>query len=355
MPPIVRSVSTMTLRGPLSRPAMKHHRSWNHKAWSVPRLKMKFVPYQETRKKKCSPREPKPKWIYMLLWSLRPGNSIFAERLRLKTLKRDNWLSLKLAASDGGPTWVRTINIKASEAQGSLKRMYQAHFSPRSLSGPLPDIETEGNFLKFQPNENKTQKDSPCARRKLKITQGRQKKKSFRRWMNEGTEKTLCCFWQKIVIMYDNNNILTFLAVVSLTLGLTLPGLAIGAEVSDLMILMVGRKKVFPIFLTRFCSANLRRLCRKLKWKVLDILSNSRSSPFAAIFGSCGGVSEQSKKVFRFDRMPAFIENTSLMRVSGSLESNFNYDFSLPIDSCCGSPLQSFLSSRLPFLLVSST
>lgn len=58
------------------------------------RLKMKFVPYQETRKNRS--RQPKkPKWIYMLLWSLRPGNSIFAERRRLKTLKRDNWLSLK--------------------------------------------------------------------------------------------------------------------------------------------------------------------------------------------------------------------------------------------------------------------
>lgn len=47
-------------------------------------------------------------------------------------------------------------------------------------------------------------------------------------------KRELFWFWQKIVIMYDNN-ILTFLAFLC-----SVP--AIGAEVSDLMILMAGRK-----------------------------------------------------------------------------------------------------------------
>lgn len=76
------------------------------------------------------------------------------------------------------------------------------------------------NFLKFHPKV-------VCKKRQPARNM---KNISFCRW------KFFCFwFWQKIVIMYDNNILTKILHL-------------FGAEVSDLMILMVGRKKVWKQF-----------------------------------------------------------------------------------------------------------
>lgn len=203
------------------------------------------------------------------------------------------------------------MNIRSPperQAQGPLKRMYRgAHFSLDHFPGHYT-IRPKKVVLNSAPKTKSRGRDLCKTEKKLKITRGRDEK-FFVFVLPLDERKSLCCAWQKIVIMHDNN-ILTFLAADALS------RLAIGAEVSDLMILMVGRKKVFFIFDSLFLAQNLRSLCpeknRQKSFLVHDILSNSRRAQLSAIFGS----RKEAEKGFRVDKMPAFIENTKVKRVS---------------------------------------
>lgn len=161
------------------------------------------------------------------------------------------------------------------------------------------------NFLNFTFNST-----GKFLRKKYFSFPQKEKSKSYKNFIFAVEKKRRnffsCCFWQKIVIMYDNN-ILTFLAFYSVP--------AIGAEVSDLMILMVGRKKV------RVCFSAFSGFKATLETVFLLTFVNFKTpfSSFIFVGEILGKVLEKQKFSFHFWKMPVFVENRSCMKVSQSV------------------------------------